>query len=90
MAGSGDGTQLSFPCAFPLKVIGRREDGFAQQVVAIVLAHAPDFRPETVEMRVSGGGNYLALTCTIQARSRLQLDDLYRALTAHPSVKVVL
>jgi len=88
--GSGDGTLLEFPCEFPLKIIGRRSDDFAQQVVAIVLRHAPDFRPETVEMRVSGGGNYLAVTCIIQAQSRPQLDDLYRALTAHPAVKVVL
>jgi putative lipoic acid-binding regulatory protein len=87
---SGDGTLLEFPCEFPLKIIGRRSDDFAQQVVAIVLQHAPDFRPETVEMRISGAGSYLALTCTIQARSRPQLDALYRALTAHPAVKVVL
>ncbi len=88
--GSDNGTLLEFPCEFPIKIIGRRGDDFAQQVVAIVLAHAPDFRPETVEMRVSGSGNYLALTCTIQAQSRPQLDGLYRALTAHPAVKVVL
>ena len=87
---TGDGTLLEFPCEFPLKIIGRRCDDFAQQVVAIVAEHAPDFRPETVEMRVSGGGNYLALTCIIQARSRPQLDELYRALTAHQAVKVVL
>lgn len=86
----GDGTLLEFPCEFPLKIIGRRDDDFAQQVVAIVLAHAPDFRPETVAMRVSGGGKYLSVTCTIMARSRPQLDGLYRALTAHPAVKVVL
>lgn len=88
--GSDNGTLLEFPCEFPIKIIGRRGDDFAQQVVAIVLAHAPDFRPETVEMRVSGGGNYLSLSCTIQAQSRPQLDGLYRALTAHPAVKVVL
>lgn len=88
--GADDGTLLEFPCKFPVTIIGRRGDDFAQQVVAIVIEHAPDFRPETVEMRVSGSGNYLALTCTIQARSRPQLDDLYRALTAHPAVKVVL
>lgn len=88
--GADDGTLLEFPCKFPVKIIGRRGDDFARQVVAIVIEHAPDFRPETVEMRVSGSGNYLALTCTIQARSRPQLDDLYRALTAHPAVKVAL
>jgi hypothetical protein len=35
-------------------------------------------------------GNYLALTCTVRATSQAQLDALYRELTAHPMVKVVL
>lgn len=81
---------LVFPCDFPLKVIGLRTDDFAQTMVEIVLRHAPDFGPETVKMRVSAGGRYLALTCVIRARSRAQLDALYRELTAHPAVKVVL
>ncbi len=81
---------LTFPCDFPIKVMGLRSDDFAQTVVAIVLRHAPDFRPETVEMRASGRGNYLSVTCTVQAQSRAQLDGLYRALTAHPAVKMVL
>ena len=81
---------LTFPCDFPIKVMGLRSEDFAQAVVAIVLQHAPDFRPETVEMRTSGRGNYLSVTCTVQAQSRAQLDGLYRALTAHPAVKMVL
>jgi putative lipoic acid-binding regulatory protein len=58
--------------------------------VAVVLRHAPDFVAETVEMRASSGGKYLAVTCTIRATSKQQLDDLYRELTGHPLVKVVL
>lgn len=81
---------LVFPCDFPLKVIGLRTDDFAQSMVGIVLRHAPDFGPETVAMRVSAGGRYLALTFVIRARSRAQLDALYRELTAHPAVKLVL
>jgi len=81
---------LEFPCAFPLKIMGRRSDDFAQTVVDIVLRHAPDFAAETVEMRASGAGNYLSVTCTIQAVSRTQLDALYRELTAHPAIKLVL
>ena len=34
---------LTFPCVFPIKVMGRREDGFAQTVSEIVRRHAPDF-----------------------------------------------
>lgn len=81
---------LEFPCAFPIKVMGVKSDGFTREIVAIVLEHAPDFVAESVEMRASAGGTYLSVTCTIQARSRPQLDDLYRALTEHPGVKVVL
>ena len=69
---------LTFPTAFPIKVMGRREDGFAQAVSEVVLKHAPDFDPATMEMRSSKQGRYLSLTVTINARSREQLDALYQ------------
>jgi len=81
---------LEFPCDFPIKIMGRRVDGYAQAVLEIVQRHAPDFDGATVEMRASKQGGYLSLTCTVRATSRAQLDALYRELTAHPLVKVVL
>lgn len=81
---------LEFPCAFPLKIMGRAEDGFAQAVLEVVLRHAPDFDAATMEMRVSSAGRYLGLTCTINATSREQLDLLYRELSAHPLVRMLL
>jgi putative lipoic acid-binding regulatory protein len=81
---------LQFPTDFPIKVMGRRVDEFAQTIVAVVTEHAPDFDPATLEMRASKQGNYLSLTVTVHATSREQLDNLYRALTSHPLVKVVL
>ena len=81
---------LKFPCAFPMKVVGRREDGFAQLVADIVMRHAADFRPETIEMRTSKNGRYLSLTVTITAKSREQLDGLYVELSKHPMVMMVL
>jgi len=81
---------LKFPCVFPMKVMGRREDGFAQTVSEIVLRHADDFHPETIEMRSSKNGRYLSLTVTINARSREQLDALYSELSKHPMVMMVL
>ncbi|AWI79068.1 MAG: hypothetical protein CVU19_09205 [Betaproteobacteria bacterium HGW-Betaproteobacteria-13] len=83
-------TLLEFPCDFPIKIMGARVDGFAQAVTAVVLTHAPDFDVATVEMRPSSKGNYLAITCTFRAVSQLQVDSMYRELTAHPMVKVVL
>jgi putative lipoic acid-binding regulatory protein len=83
-------TLLQFPVDFPIKIMGERRDDFAQTMVAVVLRHAPDFRPETVEMRASRNGNYLSLTCVVRATSKAQLDALYREITAHPWVKMAL
>jgi putative lipoic acid-binding regulatory protein len=90
-AGSVDGPKgLEFPTDFPIKIMGRSDPGFAQAIVEVVLQHAPDFDAATLEMRSSKDGNYLSLTATVRATSREQLDALYRALTSHPMVKIVL
>ena len=81
---------LEFPCAFPIKIMGRTRDGFAQAIVEIVVRHAPDFDPAALEMRSSRAGNYLSMTATVNAVSRDQLDALYRELVAHPMVAMVL
>ena len=81
---------LEFPCTFPLKIMGLADDRLAQAVLAVVVRHAPGFDGATMEMRSSSGGKYVSLTCTITATSREQLDALYRELTSHPLVKIVL
>jgi putative lipoic acid-binding regulatory protein len=81
---------IEFPCSFPIKIMGRTRDGFAQAIVEIVARHASDFDPATLEMRSSRAGNYLSVTATINAQSREQLDALYRELVAHPMVAMVL
>lgn len=90
MADQNPETLLEFPCDFPIKIMGARVDEFAQVVVGVVRKHAPDFDPATVQMRPSSKGNYISLTCTVRAVSKAQLDALYRELSAHPLVKVVL
>lgn len=81
---------LAFPTEFPIKIMGRREGNFAQGVMEIVLRHSPEFDAKTMEMRPSRKGKYLGITVTIQAKSRDQLDALYRELCDHPAVVMVL
>lgn len=83
-------TLLEFPCDFPLKIMGATAADLAQTIAAVVIRHAPDFDAASMAMRPSKAGNYLSLTCTVRAVSQQQLDALYRELTAHPMVKVVL
>ncbi len=81
---------LAFPCDFPIKVMGRKQPGFAQTVTEIVRRHARDFDPATTEMRPSRQGKYLSVTCVVRATSREQLDALYQELCDHPAVVMVL
>lgn len=81
---------IEYPCDFPIKIMGTSQAGFVQTVVDIVRRHAPDFDPATVEMRVSRAKKYLSVTATIRATSREQLDALYRELSDHPLVVMVL
>jgi len=85
-----DETLLEFPCDFPIKIMGVNQEGFAQAVLDVVLRHAPDFDAAGMEMRPSSKGTYLGLTCNLRATSKAQLDALYRELSTHPMVKVVL
>ncbi len=81
---------IEYPCAFPIKIMGKNQAGFAQAMMQIVMRHAPDFDPASMEMKSSKKGKYLSLTCIIQATSRNQLDELYRELCDHPTVVMVL
>ena len=83
-------TLIVYPSDFPIKIMGLAQPEFTQTIVALVQQHAPDFDASTVECRPSSAGNYQSITCTIRATSREQLDNLYRALSAHALVKMVL
>ena len=85
-----DNSLLAFPCDFPIKVMGRKQPGFAQAVTEIVVKHAPDFDPATIQLRPSRKGSYLSITCVVRATSREQLDALYQELCDHPAVVMVL
>ena len=81
---------IEYPSAFPIKVMGAQAEGFEPAMIAIARQFDPGFDPATIERRPSKAGNYLGLTLSITATSRAQLDELYRALSTHPLVKVVL
>ena len=81
---------IVYPSQFPIKVMGQRVDGFVHAVTTIAHAFDPTFDARTVELRESSGGKYLGVTITVTATSREQLDELYRTLSTHPMVKVVL
>lgn len=81
---------IEYPSRFPIKVMGIKTDDFVGSITSLAEQFDPTYDASTVELRPSSSGKYMGVTITITATSREQLDNLYRALTAHPLVKVVL
>ncbi len=81
---------ITYPCQFPIKVMGVQTDNLVSAISHIARQFDPAFDASTIELRPSSGGKYLGVTITITATSREQLDELYRTLSTHPMVKVVL
>jgi uncharacterized protein len=81
---------IDYPSLFPIKVMGEKVDGLVAAITAVARQFDPVFDATTIELRESKGGKYLGVTITVTATSREQLDELYRTLSTHPMVKVVL
>ena len=81
---------ITYPSLFHIKVMGVKADGFVHAITVIAQQFDPSFDASTIELRPSKAGNYLGVTITVTATSREQLDALYRTLSTHPMVKVVL
>jgi len=77
-----DESPFEFPCDFPVKAFGNHADDFDDVVVGLVREHAPGVRVDAVTSRSSRGGRYLAVTVTVRAYNREQLDAIYRALSS--------
>jgi putative lipoic acid-binding regulatory protein len=83
-------TLLEFPCAFPIKAMGRSDSGFEAEALSVVRRHVPDFNTDSMRIVASKKGNYLSVTFTIEATSRDQLDRIYCDLTALDEALMVL
>lgn len=81
---------IEYPSDFPIKVMGATHIDFAVTIVELVTQLDPTFHEGKMQSRPSAKGNYTGLTITVRATSREMLDDVYRALSSHPMVKMVL
>ena len=87
---SGAETIFEFPSNFPIKVMGRDTESFRTLTLAIVERHAGSLDASRISERPSSRGRFLALTYTIRAESRAQLDRIYQDLTDSGVVLVAL
>lgn len=83
-------TALTFPCEFPIKIMGRTHEVFEAEIITIIHKHVPNLSENAIAIRPSKQGKYTAITATIIAESKEQLDNLYIELSAHERVIMAL
>jgi len=83
-------TLLEFPCDFPIKAMGLTCDELEIAVLEIVNRHVEDLKEGALTMKPSKNGKYTAITVTVTAHSKQQLDNIYIELTACEHVSIAL
>lgn len=81
--------QLTFPCDYPIKVMGEDVDNFQEEMLVIIRRHAT-FDEASISQRSSRNGRYLSLRVTITATGEQQLKTLFEALKSSGRVQMVL
>lgn len=81
---------IEFPCDFPIKIIFKNEPGAQDELLAIVRHHHPDITENAISIQPSQNGNFVSITVTVHAKDQASLDHLYRELTQHAQIKMVL
>lgn len=81
---------IEFPCDFIIKAMGKNNDTFQQAVKHIVTTSFPNVSDAQFKTRPSKDGNYTAISVSVHAETKEQLDQLYQALSNEPSVLMAL
>jgi len=81
---------IEFPCAFPIKMMGRDTPKFRATARLLIENHVGPIADEAIRVNLSGKGNFASVTVTVTATSQQQLDDIYRDVSDHDDVLMAL
>jgi putative lipoic acid-binding regulatory protein len=87
---SDDSELLTFPCDFPIKMMGRETSEFHATVRSLVEKHTGPMSDDAFQSSLSRNGRFVSITVTISAQSQEQLDNIYRDVSAHEAVLMAL
>ena len=82
--------KITFPCEYPIKVMGLAGEELHSTVKMIMVRHAPGFDETTLCIRDSAQGTYQSVTVTITATGVDQLQTIFNELKSSRCVKMVL
>lgn len=82
--------KLTYPCAYPIKVLGEQAEDFVSLILDVVQKHDPEVREENVTVKASSKGKYVSVNITITAQGPEHIQALFVDLKATGRVAVVL
>lgn len=85
-----DESLLTFPCEFPIKMMGRDTPEFRETARSLVEKHTGPIDDDAINNALSRNGNFVSITITVNATSQEQLDDIYRDVSSHDAVLMAL
>ena len=87
---TADSVSITFPCDYPIRVLGDVRPGFHEEVYAVVARHDPTMTRERVSWKTSRKGNFVSISFMLLARGEQQLGALFEELKTIESVRLVL
>lgn len=81
---------IAFPCYFPIKIIGNNKEHFITEISALITSFTQGDNPPEFSIKTSENQSYVSITATIYVENQTILDTIYRAVTKHPDIKMVL
>ncbi|MGQ4880268.1 YbeD family protein [Billgrantia sp. LNSP4103-1] len=80
---------ITFPCDYPIKVVGDAAEDFTATVCQVVLRHDDSFDASSIEVVESRTARFLSVRLTLRATGEEQLKALFADLKATGRVHMV-
>ena len=82
--------QITYPCDYPIKVVGDVRENLHDEVYEVVMRHDPSMTTDKVSQRTSRKGNFVSISFMLVAQSQEQIEALFAELKEIESVRLVL
>lgn len=85
-----DEVRITYPCDYPIKVVGDVRPDFHEEVYDVVARHDPTMTTDRISQRTSRKGNFISISFMLVAESEEQIENLFVDLKQIESVRLVL
>lgn len=83
-------TFFEFPCQFPIKIMANPQKETVEFILSVFEKHVPNHNQIDFNTKESKTGKYISITAIFTADSKEQLDNIYKEISGHPEVHMVL